>query len=113
MGIDVVGEDAVDTLLGPNRKKGRQNASLADGAGVNSQPEEERPAWDNTPVDMEACIDSHTSARYDIARCASRYPPLLLFVEVPALLNLDSEEARRCIAVSRHRGAGPCDNMLR
>lgn len=49
MGVDVVGEDTVDDFLGPNKKE-RQHAAVGDSADVNSPPEEERPAWDNTPV---------------------------------------------------------------
>lgn len=49
MGVDVVDEDTFDTFLGPTKKE-RQNASVGDGADVNAPPEEERPAWDNTPV---------------------------------------------------------------
>lgn len=49
MGVDVVGEDTVDDFLGPNKKE-RQNAAVGDSADANSPAEEERPAWDNTPV---------------------------------------------------------------
>lgn len=49
MGVDVVGEDTVDTFLGPTKNK-RQTASFVKGVEVNSSPEEERPAWENTSV---------------------------------------------------------------
>lgn len=68
VGVDVVGEDAVNKLLGPNRKHARQSASRGGGTAVNSRPEEERSAWEDTPIDMEACVDNETRPRYEISR---------------------------------------------
>ena len=60
VGVDVVGEDAVDKIIGPNKKKMRQNASAADDADANNQLAESIPDWDKKPDDMEACNDSVT-----------------------------------------------------
>ncbi|MEP4904378.1 MAG: hypothetical protein ABJX82_21470 [Paracoccaceae bacterium] len=63
MGVNVVGEDAVDRLLGPNKKHAQPTARAAGAADVKSLPEEERPAWDDTPMDMVTRVDSETTAR--------------------------------------------------
>lgn len=68
VGIDVVGENDIDKLLGPNKKQARQNASRGGGTAAISQPEEERSAWDDAPIDMEAPVDNETTTRYDIFR---------------------------------------------
>lgn len=67
MGIDVIGEDAVDRLLGPNKKRAQHAAQPEGGAFVNAHPEEERPAWDDASIDMEACVDRQTPVRYIIS----------------------------------------------
>lgn len=64
MGVDFVGENAVDNFLGLTKNQVRQNTSPGDVAGVSSHLEEERPVWDDAPVDMEAGVDSQTSTRY-------------------------------------------------
>lgn len=68
MGVDVVGEDAVDTILGPKKNRVAQNASPGGGGDVNCQPEEDRPAWDDTAIDIQASVDSHTSTRCKMSR---------------------------------------------
>lgn len=75
MGVDVVEEDAVDRLLGPNKKHAQRTTQSAGAADVKSLPGEERPAWDDTPIDMEACIDSQATARYVISLAYVAWSP--------------------------------------
>ena len=64
MGLDVFGEDTVDTFLGPNKKNSGRNASHQDGQHVNTQSAEDRPTWDGTADDIDARADSSASTRF-------------------------------------------------
>lgn len=65
VGVDIVGEDDVDTFLGPNKKHLRRNVLDGDGADGKVDSGEELPNWEDRSIDVESCANS--SIRYDLA----------------------------------------------
>lgn len=67
VGADVVGDDIVDKILGPNKKKRRiMHATNEHASDIKSRGAEQPPAWEEAPNDIESRFDSTTSTRYTV-----------------------------------------------